>query len=120
MAKSDLTVYLQDRVGEQLRGVVRYHRDTLDILYLRDDVREVRLESQLDRMIDRLEPESHSAKERAFPLGDLYVTVRRFEEAIIMHFPTGNNRGLVVSLEPKTARNLNTFTTECLKHINEG
>lgn len=118
MADSDITAYLQDRVGEHLRGVVRYHRDTLDILYLRDDVREARLESQLDRMIDRLEPESHSAEERAFPLGDLYVTVRRFEEAIIMHFPTGNKRGIVVSLEPETARNLNTFTTECLRRIN--
>ena len=113
MADSDITTYLRDRVGEHLRGVVRYHRETLDILYLRDDVREVRLESQFDR----LEPESRSAEERAFPLGDLYVTVRRFEEAIIMHFPTGNNRGIVVSLEPETARDLNTFTTECLKHI---
>lgn len=118
MPSSDITAYLRDRVGKHLRGVVRYHRDTLDVLYLRDDIREVRLQSQLDRMIDRLEPESRSAEECAFPFGDLYVTVRRFEDAIIMHFPTGKNRGLVVSLEPETAQDLNTFTTECLKCIN--
>lgn len=54
MAGSDITTYLQDRVGEHLRGVVRYHQDT---------------------------------------------------------------RGIVVSLEPETARDLNAFTTECRKCI---
>jgi hypothetical protein len=117
MTGSEIVEYLQDRVGSHLRGVIRYHQESTDILYLRDDVHEVRLQSQFDRIVDRLEPESHSAEERAFPFGDLYVTVRRFEEAIIMHFPTGHNRGIIVSLEPETARNLNTFTTECLKRI---
>lgn len=117
MAYSVLVDYLKDCVGESLRGVVRYHEDSMDLLYLREDVRESRLQSQLDRMLTRLAPESHASEERSFPLGDLYVTVRRFEEAIIMHFPTGRNRGVVVSLEPETARNLNTFTTECLRRI---
>jgi len=117
MSGADLVQYLRDRVGNALRGVIRYHQGTSDVLYLRDDVREVRLQSQIDRMLSRLEPESHSAEEEAFPFGDLYVTVRRFEKAIIMHFPTGNNRGVAVSLEPETAHNLNTFTTECLQQI---
>ena len=119
MTGQDLVPYLRDRVDDYLRGVIRYHKETTDVLYLRDDVRATRLESQIDRMIDRLEPESRAAEERAFPFGDLYVTVRRFQEAIIMHFPTGSNRGIVVSLEPETARDLNTFTTECLRRIHD-
>ena len=119
MAGEPLVEYLQDRVSEFLRGVVRYDAQSTDTLYLRDDMRDVRLQSQIDRMLDRLRPESHTAEERAFPFGDLHVTVRRFEDAIIMHFPRGSNRGVVVSLEPEAASNLNTFTTECLRRIHD-
>lgn len=119
MSGSDLVTYLQDQAGDYLRGVVRYHRNTNDLLYMREDIREQRLQSQIDRMLERLQPESHTAEERAFPFGDLHVTVRRFEEVIIMHFPTGSNRGIVVSLEPAATRDLNTFTTECLQQIHD-
>ena len=61
----------------------------------------------------------HIVEERAFPFGNSYVTVRRFEEAIIVHFPTGSNRGVVVSLEPEAASNLTTFMIECLRRIHD-
>ena len=117
MSSKDLTRYIQQRASEYLRGVIQYDGSTNDTLYLRDDVREQRLQSQIDRMLDRLAPEATAAEERAFPFGDLHVTVRRFEEAILMHFPTGRQRGVVVSLEPDATRDLNQFTTECLVRI---
>lgn len=117
MPTAELVEYLEDRAGEYLRGVARYRRDSTDVLYLREDIRRNRLRSQIDRMLKRVEPEATAAEERAFPFGDLYVTVRRFEEAIVMHFPTGNRRGVLVALEPDTARDLNTFTTECLDRL---
>lgn len=119
MTGSDLVAYLQNRTGEYLRGVVRYNKNTTDLLFIRDDIKKQRLQSQIDRMLKRLQPETHSAEEDAFPFGDLYVTIRRFEEAIVMHFPLASNRGIVVSLEPDTARDLNTFTTECLRQIHD-
>ncbi len=70
-------------------------------------------------MLARLKPEFSASEERAFPLGDLYVTIRRFEDAIIMHFPRGQNRGVVVSLEPEAGLDLNQFTTECIRLIDE-
>ena len=117
MAESGLVAYLRDRTGESLRGVVRYDNDAIDILYLREDLREIRPQSQIDHMLARVVPESNAREERSFPFGDLYVSVHRFEEAILMHFPTGDYQGVVVSLEPETARRLNKFTTECLKRI---
>lgn len=45
--------------------------------------------------------------------------MRRFEEAIVLHFPLAKNRGIVVALEPETARDLNTFTNECLRRIQD-
>lgn len=117
MSAGELVEFLQRQAADHLRGVVRYHGDATDTLYLREDIRAERLQSQIDRMIRRLRPEADPDEERAFPFGDLYVTVRRFEEAIIMHFPTGSDRGIVVALKPDVARDLNMFTRECLKRI---
>lgn len=94
-----LLSYLDEKVDEDHRRTVRYDRNTTDIAYLREDIREERLDSQIDRMLKRLRPESSPDEERAFPFGDLHATVRVFDEALIMHFPTGSDRGVVVALE---------------------
>lgn len=117
MSASALIDYLEDRAGEYHRGTVRYDGGSTDVLHLREDIRERRLISEIDRMLDRLRPESSPNEERAFPFGDLSATVRIFDEAIILHFPTGTDRGVVVALEAESARDLNTFIGECHKLI---
>jgi hypothetical protein len=117
MAEGNLVDYLTDRIGQSLRGVVRYDGNDTDTLYLRDDLKETRLQSQIDRMIERLRPESAPAEEAAFPFGDLHVTVRCFDEAIILHFPTGRDEGVVVAVEPNVAMGLTTFAKECSELI---
>lgn len=112
-----LIEYLETRAGEYHRGTLRYDGDDTTIVYLRDDIKKSRLTSEIDRMLSRLRPESAPKEERSFPFGELRATVRLFEEAILLHFPTGNDRGIVVSLEPETARDLNTFIGECEKRI---
>ena len=119
MGSTDLVSYLQDRADDHLRGVLRYDENTTDVLYLREDLRGSRIQSQFDRIVRRVKPESAPEEERSFPFGDLYVTVRRFEEAILLHFPQGPARGTIVALEPDAARDLNRFTTECLRWIEE-
>ena len=114
METQELFKYLEKRAGENLRGVVRYSQDSTDVPYLRDDVQEVRLESQVDRMLRRMRPESSSKEEMSFPFGDLHATLRIFDEAIILHFPLGADRGLVISLEPEAAAQLNSFVNGCL------
>jgi len=117
MAEGALIDYLERKAGEYHRGTVRYDGNDTDVLHLREDVKETRLTSQIDRMLRRIRPESSPNEERAFPFGDLNATVRLFQEAIIIHFPQGNDRGIIVSLEPETARDLNTFIGECEKRI---
>lgn len=117
MSTDRLIDYLERRASEYHRGTVRYDGNGTDVLYLREDIQETRLSSQIDRMLRRLRPETSSKEERAFPFGDLHATVRIFDEAILLHFPTGQDRGIVVSLEPETARDLNTFIGECEKRI---
>lgn len=117
MGVSDLQDFLEERAGSLYRGMVRYDGDTTDVLYLRDDVREERMRSEIDRMLRRLRPESKSKETQSFPFGQLYATVRSFEEAVIMHFPIGRDRGIVVSLEPGAAKSLNTFIRRCQQRL---
>lgn len=119
MSTPELVSFLQQEAGDLLRGVVRYTGDSEDVLTLREDIQEYRLQSEIDRMLTRLRPESHGAEERAFPFGDLYVTVRRFEDAIVLHFPTGSEHGVVIALEPEAGRDLNQFTSRCLAYIRD-
>lgn len=117
MAPSRLVEYLEDRAGEYHRGTVSYTGDSQEVLHLRDDIEGYRLEREIAGMIDRLRSEAAREETDAFPFGDLHATVRTFDDATILHFPTGEDRGIVVSLEPGTARDLNTFIGECERRL---
>ena len=119
MSTTDLVTFLQERAGDYLRGVLKYDQESTDIQYLREDIRNQRIQSQFDRVVRRVRPEATAAEERAFPFGDLHVTVRRFDDAMLLHFPRGQDRGTLVALEPDAARDLNTFTTECVNRLQD-
>lgn len=117
MSVRNLVEYLNERAGKYHRGTVRYEKDAIEILHLRDDIKERRLESDIKMMLERLRPESKEAEEQAFRFGELRATMRSFEQAIILHFPLGDSRGVVVSLEPEVGRNFNDFLRECLQQL---
>jgi arginine repressor len=119
MTGRDLVEHLEKQAGEYHRATVRYDSDDITVLHIRNDMRESLLTSRIDRMLRRIRPESSSSEERAFPFGELNATVRLFQDAIFIHFPLGNNHGIAVTLEPETARNLNTFIGECEKRIQQ-
>lgn len=122
MSKEDveeLTPYLKETAGEYLRGVVSYEGDEYEIRYIRDDLRTQRLKSEVDKMIDRLRRESRPGERRAFPFGEMNGIVRLFEEALVMHFPSTQGRGTVVTFEPDVARQFNTFIGSCLDRIDD-
>jgi len=119
MAVKEVMDYLHRRAGDDLRGIVLYDDEAMRVIHLRNDIRKHRLKNQVEAMLDRIRPESQAAEEAAFPFGDLFVTVRRFEHAIIMHFPLKAGEGVVVALEPETAQSLNTFTSDILDRLHE-
>lgn len=113
----DLLRYLKDQAGEYLRGVAVYTTDDYKIVYLRDDIRSPRFESEADAIITRIRQESRVREHRSFPFDDLRGTVRAFGDAMVMHFPRTQERGTVITLDPGVARDLNTFMGGCLKRI---
>lgn len=112
---TELLSYLKETAGDYLRGVIWYEDDEYEIRYIRDDLRTRRLKSEVDKMIDRLREESRSGERRSFPFGEVNGFVRSFEEAMVMHFPSTQGRGTVVTLDSEAARQLNTFIGSCLE-----
>lgn len=104
-----LTPYLQDEVGESLRGIVLYDATEYEIRYIRDDLRTHRLKSEVDTMIKRVQRESRPAERQAFPFGEMNGSIRSFEEAMVLHLPDTHGRGTIVTLDPEVAHQLNTF-----------
>lgn len=114
---NSLARYLNDRVGDLLRGVAHYREDEFTVVYLRDDVREERHRDEVGQMLNRIKHEGTAKEEQSFPFGHLHATLRIFDQTILLHFPIENQTGVVVALEPEVARSLNSFVGDCLDHI---
>lgn len=112
-----LAEYLDQRVGDDLRSVVCYDEGECEILFVRDDVRREGLADDAERTISYLRHESLAREQRLFPFGSLNGTVRSFERAVVMHFPLTQARGVVVTLDPNTARQLNRFMNDCIERL---
>lgn len=117
----NLVDFLRDRAGAYLRAVVRYDRDSRELLYCRRDVRRAFSDDDLDRVVeavrhesaDSLRPDGEDAR------GDLRCTVRVFDDTVELHFPHAPDSGTVVALEPAAATRLHTFVDDCLDNVPE-
>lgn len=117
MGATELTDFLQKTAGADLRGVVKYMGELTDIIYLRQDITEEGLGGEVEAMVDRLRSESQPAETGVFPFGELRLTVRHFEEAAILHFPTAANEGIVVAFEPAVVAEIDSFIADCQQRI---
>lgn len=112
-----LSTYLNERIGDLLRGVAHYQEDGFTVVYLREDIQETRHREEVNKMLQRIRHEGTAEEEQSFPFGHLHATLRVFDETIFMHFPIENQTGVVVALEPEVARSLNSFVGDCLDHV---
>lgn len=95
-----------------LRLAIRYEGDEHDIVYVRDDVAEMYTPEELDEKVKQLVVEGLSAPpaQGQFRLyGDLNVVVRRFEHAVVLHFPVDEFTGLAVTFDSGVAPSLDTL-----------
>jgi hypothetical protein len=117
-AGRNLVWFLKERAGKHLRGVLLYTEDGYEMLYLRDDLRNARLKSEVDSIVSRLREGSKETEEAVFPFGDFHGSVRCFDDATFLHFPL-DSAGVAVSLDPEATTDLNTFAGKCLEQIHE-
>jgi hypothetical protein len=121
--REELVAYVKDVAGEYLRGVLAYDENGFDVLYIREDVMEVRtddpaLSADLPVIHDlALAEERLPAEVSAF--GRFHATVRVFDDAVLIQLVSGENQGYGISLDPEAARQLNRFVQQCTAFLDD-
>jgi|GEM_PF-1795342 len=116
----ELLEYLHESIGANFRGVAYYDRDTVST-QLPSDGSGSFDEETLEEIADdlRLMDVGRTAQESLYSLGSLYCTIRAFDDALLLHFIQGDDRGTLVSLEPTTAPGLTDFIYDILHILHE-
>jgi hypothetical protein len=50
-------------------------------------------------------------------LGSEHASLQNCEQSVILHLPLGRDCGLLIGLEPGAARDLTSFITDCMSHV---
>lgn len=94
-----------------LRMVARYDADSLQQLYMRDDVDSRRSDVEFQHLHEELIRENSDGTKLAgrFSSGPLRSTMLAFEEFVAFHFISTDDEGYVVTVEPDTTMDVNEF-----------
>jgi hypothetical protein len=115
-----LVEFLREAAGDRLRGVVRYRADDYRFLFDREDAGWGPSEqADLETFVDQFRHAELEEAERtdALNVGNHHATVRLYDEAVVLHFPQGEDVGTLVSLDPAAAASLAEFVSACLKYL---
>jgi len=109
---------LGDLVGAGLRVVASYDRDGYDPLFVRSDV-DFRIEELGEGVHEDLilQGLGREQLELLFDAGSLDCSMHRFEEMTAFQFPTGDYRGVFVSVDPDVDVPLVSFVDVCEGHF---
>jgi len=94
-----------------LRLAVWYGGDEHELVYARDDVREMYSPEEFEEKIKQLVVEGlgNTGQEMFRMLGEMNVVVRHFDQALVLHFPVGKFTGLAVTLDGDAAPSVDTL-----------
>lgn len=87
---------------DALRVVLAYDGDEKQVVYVRDDVRKVYSGEEFERKTQQLVIEGISdppAQAGLRRYGRIDVVIRRFEEAIVFHYPVDEFTGVAVAVD---------------------
>jgi hypothetical protein len=87
---------------DALRVILAYDGDEKEVVYVRDDVREFYSEEEFEQKIQQLVVEGISDPPNQIGLrryGRIDVVIRRFDDAIVLHYPLDEFAGVAVTLD---------------------
>lgn len=115
-AAERLAASCRQRVGDGLRTVVEYDSDGFEVVFIREELRDVYDGSEYGELI-REAVEVQEAVQRtdteSGPLGPEEATVHAFEQAFVFQFPVERSRGVIVSIDRDVGRFLGEFVNSC-------
>lgn len=119
----DLVRFLHDRVGDNLRSVIRYDFDSPDhdMVYVREDVMGMYDEETIDKIVQTYEIDSmgKGVEEERYQHGEFNCIVRCFEQGIEINL-LEDGSGVVIGLESGTFLAHNTFVGKCMEIVGIG
>lgn len=112
-----LTEFLKQEVGNELRSVIHYDKETFEVVYARNDVKDEYTEDDLEDVRQELGVATFGkpAMEELYVHGDLQCTVHCFENAVEMQFLVSETEGIAVGLDPAAFVTHRTFIGRCLE-----
>jgi hypothetical protein len=102
----------QELAPESLRLVVWYDGDDHDLVHVRDDVRGAYSPEELEEKVKQLVIEGISdppSQEQFRLFGEMSVVIRRFDLAVVLHFPLDEFSGVAVTFDRETVPSLDTL-----------
>ncbi|ESP87992.1 DUF7522 family protein [Candidatus Halobonum tyrrellensis] len=115
-----LFAYLRRTAGGSLRTVVRYDRESYQVLYGADAL-STYTDDEMGAFVDDFR-EEHAAdrrRERMYDVGSLESTVRLFDDTVVLHLLGADDVGVVVSLYPEAASDLSSFVAGCHERLSD-
>lgn len=116
----ELTRFCKTRAGEALRLVFTYTERSGDVLFARDDVRDIHRDGGFEplrkaawRVHDTVLTEAPYVE----TMGEYRVTVHTFDEAFVMQFRETAEEGVGVSFDREVGPNLHEFLLECEEYL---
>jgi hypothetical protein len=100
-ADGELVTALQEHAGDGLRVVGHHDADSWNVEYMREDVQSNYETDAVDEIADDLvlSQMGGGRQDELYELGSLEATVRLFEDGIVVHVPTDDHSGHLVSLD---------------------
>jgi hypothetical protein len=95
-----------------LQVAVWYDGDEHELVYVRDDVREAYSPEELEEKVKQLVVEGISdppTQEQFRLYGEMSVVVRRFESAVVFHFPLDEFAGVAVTFDRDTVPSIDSL-----------
>lgn len=112
--------YLEPKAGRNLRSVLQYSDETVDVVYLRDDIENRYTEEEIEHVVeDFRERRPTDAVSSIGNVGDLHADVRLYDNAVVVHIPQRSRIGTVVTFEPEAAKDLVVFAYDLLRVIHQ-
>lgn len=118
-AARDLTGYLKNRVGNNLRTVVITREEGYNIVHLHPELKRDYTEETFEEVVNSfrlkepfLNPGTHER-----PIGERRAIVHYHEKAFVVQIPFSEADSILVSLSRETGQSLLQFIEECREQV---
>lgn len=110
-----LVADLVDEAGDGLRAVAAYRKNEYEIFYMPGDVEDQYTEAEFDRIYGEMLYERSAGEYVAslYRLGEMWATVRLFEDGTLVNAMPTHGNGLIVSLGADADPGLRAVARTC-------